>query len=85
MIEKIISGVQTGADQVALNAAIGLNISHGGWIKQQLGIWSVNEKLKQSYIQIAREEGLDESNPPKGTIKRIWKNLRAAHKLRVMK
>jgi hypothetical protein len=46
MIEKIISGGQTGADQVALNAAIGLNISHGGWIKQQLEIWSVNEKIK---------------------------------------
>ena len=32
MIEKIVSGVQTGADQAALDAAIKLGISHGGWI-----------------------------------------------------
>ena len=32
MIEKIISGGQTGADQAALDAAIKLSIPHGGWI-----------------------------------------------------
>jgi putative molybdenum carrier protein len=32
MIEKIISGGQTGADQGALDAAIKLGIPHGGWI-----------------------------------------------------
>ena len=32
MIQKIISGGQTGADQAALDAAIKLGISHGGWI-----------------------------------------------------
>jgi hypothetical protein len=31
-IEKIISGGQTGADQAALDVAIKLDISHGGWI-----------------------------------------------------
>jgi hypothetical protein len=31
-IIKIISGGQTGADQAALDAAIKLNIPHGGWI-----------------------------------------------------
>ena len=34
MIRKIISGGQTGADQAALDAAIKLGISHGGWIPQ---------------------------------------------------
>ncbi len=29
---KIISGGQTGADQAALDAAIALNIPHGGWL-----------------------------------------------------
>lgn len=29
---KIISGGQTGADQAALNAAIALQIPHGGWL-----------------------------------------------------
>lgn len=31
MIEKIISGGQTGVDRAALDAAIKLNIPHGGW------------------------------------------------------
>jgi hypothetical protein len=55
------------------------------FIRQQLEIWSVNEELKQSCIQIARDEGLDESNPPKVIIKRIWQKLRETHKLRVVK
>ena len=32
MVEKIISGGQTGADRVGLDAAIELDIPHGGWI-----------------------------------------------------
>ncbi len=32
MIEKIISGGQTGADRAALDVAIKLGIPHGGWI-----------------------------------------------------
>ena len=32
MIQKIISGGQTGADRAALDVAIELGISHGGWI-----------------------------------------------------
>ncbi len=32
MIEKIISGGQTGADQAGLDAAIKFHIPHGGWI-----------------------------------------------------
>ena len=32
MIRKIISGGQTGVDQAALDAAIKLDVAHGGWI-----------------------------------------------------
>ena len=32
MIEKIISGGQTGADQAALDLAIEMGIPHGGWV-----------------------------------------------------
>jgi len=32
MIRKIISGGQTGVDQAALDAAINLDVAHGGWI-----------------------------------------------------
>lgn len=31
MIEKIVTGGQTGADRAALDVAINLNISYGGW------------------------------------------------------
>ncbi|MCC6355238.1 MAG: putative molybdenum carrier protein [Verrucomicrobiae bacterium] len=31
IIEKIVSGGQTGADRAALDAAIALGIPHGGW------------------------------------------------------
>ena len=34
MIQKIISGGQTGADQAALDAAIKLGVAHGGWISK---------------------------------------------------
>jgi len=32
MLQKIISGGQTGADRAALDVAIEFNIPHGGWI-----------------------------------------------------
>ena len=32
LIEKIVSGGQTGADQAALDVAIRLGIPHGGWV-----------------------------------------------------
>jgi len=32
MIEKIISGGQTGADRAALDVALKFGIPHGGWI-----------------------------------------------------
>lgn len=47
MIRKIISGGQTGADQGALDAAIKLGISHGGWIPK--GRKTEAGKLPESY------------------------------------
>ncbi len=32
MIEKFISGGQSGADRAALDVAIKFNIPHGGWV-----------------------------------------------------
>jgi hypothetical protein len=32
MIQKIISGAQTGADRAGIDAAIELNIEYGGWV-----------------------------------------------------
>ena len=51
MIEKIISGGQTGADRAALDVAIELNIPHGGWIpkgrKTEDGILPDKYQLKE--------------------------------------
>ena len=51
MIEKIISGGQTGVDQAALDVAIALGIPHGGWIpkgrKTEDGILPDKYQLKE--------------------------------------
>lgn len=47
MIEKIISGGQTGADQAALDAAIKLGIPHGGWVPK--GRMTENGPLHEKY------------------------------------
>ncbi len=51
MIRKIISGGQIGADQAALDVAIKLGFSHGGWIqkgrKTQSGIVPAKYQLKE--------------------------------------
>ena len=51
MVNKIISGGQTGADQAALDVAIKLGISHGGWIprgrKTENGVLDDKYQLKE--------------------------------------
>jgi hypothetical protein len=47
MIEKIISGGQTGVDQAALDAAIKLGITYGGWIPK--GRKTENGPLPEKY------------------------------------
>lgn len=51
MIKKIISGGQIGADQAALDVAIKMGISHGGWIqkgrKTERGILPEKYQLKE--------------------------------------
>lgn len=47
MIEKIVSGGQTGADRAALDAAIALGIDHGGWVPK--GRKTENGPLPDSY------------------------------------
>ena len=51
MVKKIISGGQTGADQAALDVAINLGISYGGWIPKgritENGVLSEKYKLKE--------------------------------------
>jgi len=52
MIEKIISGGQTGADQAALDAAIAWKVPHGGWVpkgrKTEAGKLANKYQLKET-------------------------------------
>ena len=67
MIEKIISGGQTGVDQAALDVALELDIPHGGWIekgrKTENGILPERYKLKEmpasGYYKPAEQTVLD--------------------------
>lgn len=47
MVKKMISGGQTGADRAALDVAIKLGISHGGWIPK--GRLTENGMLDDKY------------------------------------
>ena len=64
MIDKIISGGQTGADRAALDVAMELGIPHGGWIPQ--GRRTEEGKLPEGYrlretksIDYAQRTGLN--------------------------
>jgi len=52
MINKIISGGQTGVDRAALDVAIALNIPHGGWCPQgriaEDGVISLQYQLQET-------------------------------------
>jgi hypothetical protein len=69
MIQKIISGGQTGADRAALDAALKLGIPHGGWIpkgrKAEDGqlpeLYKLNEMPTDSY-EARTEKNVQESD-----------------------
>ena len=56
MIDRIISGGQTGADRAALDVAIEMGISHGGWIPQ--GRRTEDGKLPEEY-RLRETKGID--------------------------
>ena len=67
MIDKIISGGQTGADRAALDVAIELGIPHGGWVpkgrKTEAGRLPAKYQLKEmptdSYPERTEQNVLD--------------------------
>jgi len=61
MIKKIISGGQTGADQAALDAAIKLDVPHGGWVPK--GRLTEKGPLPETY----RLQEMQTSSYPKRT------------------
>jgi hypothetical protein len=65
MIKKIISGGQTGADQAALDAALKLDIPHGGWIPK--GKITENGPLPDKY----QLDEMPTTSYPKRTVQNI--------------
>ena len=69
ILEKIVSGGQTGADRAALDTAIKFNIPHGGWIpkgrKTESGplpdIYRLSEMATPDYPERTRQNILDSS------------------------
>ena len=67
MITKIISGGQTGAERAALDAAIKLSITHGGWAPvdrkvengQLPGKYKLKEMLTSSHPKLKERNILD--------------------------
>jgi len=67
MIEKIVSGGQTGADRAALDVAIRAGIPHGGWIpkgrKTETGVlpdkYQLQEMSTASYTKRTEKNVLD--------------------------
>jgi len=69
MLQKIISGGQTGADRGALDAAISLGIEHGGWLPK--GRKTENGALPLSY-------GLKETDSARYAV-RTQRNVTDSH------
>ena len=67
MLKKIISGGQVGAEQAALDVAINLGISHGGWISKapgtKVGALPNKYKLKEisppGYLESTEQNVID--------------------------
>lgn len=72
MIEKIISGGQTGVDRAALDIAIELAIRYGGWCPK--GRLDENGKIPDKYSSLKEIDGQfknDQENYSRRTIKNI--------------
>ncbi len=88
-VADIISGMTLKDRAVMANLTEGelapLQLNLGMYIRQQLALWSENEPFMHSCRQAAEEEGLDMSNIPMVIIKKIWRQLKKTHRLRVIK
>jgi len=86
--EDIIAGMDLRDRTMLANLSeediIPLQLTLGLYIDQQLQVWSINESLKESCLQVCREEGLDESNLSMVIIKRVWERLKGTHRLRIV-
>ena len=63
MLQKIISGGQTGVDRAALDAAIKMGVNHGGWIPK-------GRKTEDGYFQTKGERYISHPGQEKDSMKK---------------
>ena len=88
MIKKIISGVQTEADQAALDIAIKLGIPHGGWIPKgritETGAlperFKLEEMSSENYSECIKQNVMDATGTVILSYGRLTGDLDAARK-----
>jgi len=88
-VSQIIKGMTLKDRAVMANLTEGelapLQLNLGMYIRQQLPQWFTSESFKRSCEEAAHEEGLDASNPPMVIIRKIWRQLKKTHRLRIVK
>ena len=80
MINKIISGGQTGGDREDL---FGLHITLGSLIRRRFGLWSGNPELLESCAKEVGNERIT-ADEASAIIRELWKRLRKTHSLRAV-
>jgi hypothetical protein len=64
---------------------IKLNASLGRYIMDKFGLWSGNEKLMESCLELADYPLRDEDDAAAVIVKELWLKLRQTHKLRIVR
>lgn len=62
-----------------------LQLTLGLYIKRQLDRWHRSDAFIASCLAAAKEEGMDQTNLTMLVIKKLWRQLRATHRLRIVK
>ena len=88
-IEILISNLplreKTTIANMAEEELIKLNASLGRYIMDKFGLWSGNEKLVESCLELADYPLRDEDDAAAVIVKELWLKLRQTHKLRIVR
>ena len=64
---------------------ITLNANLGRYIMDKFGLWSGNEKLMESCLELANYPLHDEDDAAAVIVKELWRTLKQSHKLRIVR
>jgi hypothetical protein len=88
-IETLISGLplkeKTTIANMSEEELIKLNAGLGRYIMDKFGLWSGNEKLLESCLELADYPLHDADDAAAVIVKELWQNLKQTHKLRIVR